>query len=115
MTRPRSAGGAPRPHDEPSTAARAAWTARSTSAFVAFATTASRSPVEGLTTSKVPPSDEGTRWPLMMRGSGIGSWYVAGGLQPAASAGLKPCGYVRSLSSNHLHHLAVVGPIDVDF
>ena len=46
MMRPRSAGGAP-PHALDSRAARAVWTARSTSAAVALATVASTSPDEG--------------------------------------------------------------------
>ncbi len=54
--RPRSAGGAP-PQAFDSSAACAALTARSTSAFVAFATVASGPPVEGSQTSNVPPSE----------------------------------------------------------
>ena len=65
MIRPRSAGAAP-PHAFDSSAACAAWTARSTSAFVALATVASGPPEEGSQTSKVPPSEASTRCPSMM-------------------------------------------------
>src|SRR5689334_16301432 len=86
ITRPRSAGGAP-PQAFDASAFCAAFTARSMSVFVAFATTARTPPEEGSYTSNVLPSDAAALLPSMMR-----------------------CSVMSA--PNGEHRLAVVAPID---